>query len=210
MPKTGPFERYADEYDGWFDRNPDIYEAELRAIGELLPSPGAQGVEVGVGTGRFAVPLGIRTGVEPSERMARRARELGVDVHRGTAERLPFEDGSFDFVLMVATICFVDDVAASFSEARRVLRDGGAIVVGFIDRESGLGRRYEEGRAASRFYRDAVFFSSGEVIGALEEAGFEVAAVRQALIGGEEPGTVLEGSGRGAFVVVRGEKRGKG
>ena len=59
MPKTDPFEKYTDAYDDWFARNPEAYQAELAAIRELLPSPLGRGVEVGVGTGKFAVPLAV-------------------------------------------------------------------------------------------------------------------------------------------------------
>lgn len=210
MPKTDPFERYVEEYEAWFDRHDDLYRAELRALRELLPPRWSEGAEVGVGTGRFAGPLGIRTGVEPSPRMAEKATALGIDVHPGTAEHLPFSDGVLDLVLMVTTICFVDDVPRAFAEARRVLRPGGSIVVGFIDGESGPGRRYDESRSASRFYRDAVFLSAAEVTRLLEQAGFVIGGARQTLVEGEPPGTVLDGAGRGAFAVIRGDKRGDG
>ena len=81
--------------------------------------------------------------------MAARARLLGIDVRAGVAEDLPFGDGAFDFVLMVTTICFLDDVPKAFREARRVIRPGGSIVIGFIDRESTLGKEYERGRSGS-------------------------------------------------------------
>jgi len=208
MPKTGPFDTYSDEYDEWFDRHDDLYRAELGAVRELLPPPGAEGLEVGVGTGRFAALLGIRTGVEPSQRMAGRAAALGIDVHQGTAERLPFGDGSFDFILMVTTVCFLDDVARSFAEARRVLRYGGCIIVGFIDRESELGKRYDESRETSRFYGDAVFLSAAEVTRLLEEAGFAIAGIRQTLLEGDQSVAILDGCGKGAFVVIRGDTPG--
>lgn len=71
------FEQYAKEYDAWFDRNPAAYEAELRAVKAALPV-GGSGLEIGVGTGRFAAPLGIRVGVDPSPAMASIARARGI------------------------------------------------------------------------------------------------------------------------------------
>jgi len=67
------FDEHALEYDRWFDRQPDIYQAEVRALQTFVPPVGI-GIEVGVGTGRFALPLGINLGVEPSTQMARLAR----------------------------------------------------------------------------------------------------------------------------------------
>lgn len=164
-------------------------------------------MEVGVGSGKFAAPLGIKIGVEPSERMAGKARIQGIEVHSGRAEELPFSDGRFDFVLMVTTICFVDDVALSLKEVFRVLKAGGCFIVGFIDRESALGKQYCEKREGSRFYQDATFFSASEVIMYLEEAGFVITKILQTLIPGELPKTILAGFGKGAFVAVKGVKK---
>lgn len=68
MPKIEAFDRFSDAYDAWFEENADKYEAELGLIRRLLPPSGARGIEIGVGSGKFAVPFGIRIGVEPSDR----------------------------------------------------------------------------------------------------------------------------------------------
>jgi len=206
VPKTIPFDTYCEAYDDWFEKNRDVYEVELEAVRQLIPPTGAKGVEIGVGTGKFAVPLGVKLGVEPSESMARKARQRGLTVYAGVAEDLPFSDGAFDFVLMVTVICFFDDVARSFTEAFRVLKTGGCIIVAFLDRGSELGSRYHEKRAESRFYRDATFYSAPEVLRFLKEAGFGKAEIRQALIPGETIETIMDGFGAGAFVVIRSEK----
>ncbi|MFO8048080.1 MAG: class I SAM-dependent methyltransferase [Desulfosudaceae bacterium] len=206
MPKIEPFEKYSTEYDQWFDTHFDFYEAELEAIRRLIPTDGAKGLEVGVGSGKFAVPLGIKVGVEPSEKMANKAGLKGIDVHFGVAEELPFSDGLFDFVLMVTTICFVDDVAESLQEIFRVLKADGSIVVGFVDRESELGKQYSEKKERSRFYKDATFFSTPEVLKCLEESGFVIQNILQTLIPGESTRTIWEGFGKGAFVVIKGMK----
>lgn len=167
-------------------------------------------LEVGVGTGRFAAPLGIKTGVEPAGAMAELARLRGIDVTRGVAERLPLENASFDLVMMITTICFVDDVSAALGEAHRVLMAGGHLLVGFLDRGSELGRHYEDKKAENVFYSAATFRSSEEVIDHLEEAGFRDLAFVQTIF--ESPGGMTEvapvrtGWGEGLFVVARGRK----
>lgn len=207
MPRTGAFEKYSDVYDRWFERNPILYDAELEAVRQLLPPSEAEGMEVGVGSGKFAVPLGIQVGVEPSEKMAAKARAQGVEVYAGVAEMLPFPDGRFDFVLMVTTICFVDDIVKSFREVLRVLKPDGSVIVGFVDKESRLGRQYMDSREKSRFYSEAVFFSCREVLDYLNEAGFEVVRVKQTLIPGELPEVVLDGFGEGSFVAIKGMRQ---
>jgi ubiquinone/menaquinone biosynthesis C-methylase UbiE len=143
MTKTNPFESYAQKYDEWFDKNRFIYESELQAVKELLPK-NKNGVEVGVGTGRFAGPLTIKLGVDSSKEMGKIAKNRGIKVIEGVAESLPLYDLEFEFVLMVTTICFLDNIEKAFNEIYRVLKSNGSVIIGFIDAESPLGKFYEE------------------------------------------------------------------
>ena len=206
MPKIDAFEKHSDAYDDWFEKNQGAYEAELKAVRQLLPTGEVQGMEIGVGSGKFAVPLGIKIGVEPSEQMAVKAEGLGIEVYPGVAEKLPFPADQFDFVLMVTTICFVDDVTQSFREALRVLVSGGCAIIGFVDMESELGRKYLQNRHKSKFYKEATFFSTKEVLDHLKTAGFGATEVKQTLIPGDTEKTVLDGYGEGAFVVIKAVK----
>ena len=208
MPKTVPFERFPQAYEAWFDRHPNLYEAEIEAIKSILP-PYEKGIEIGIGSGRFALPLGIMTGVEPSVKMAEIARSKGIEVIEGVAEELPVEDESFDFALMVTTICFVDDPLLSLQEIRRILKPEGYVIIGFVDRDSALGQQYEKNREESRFYREARFYSADEVAGLLKKAGFAEVVSAQTLFGEtleQMETSVKKGSGEGAFVAVRARK----
>ena len=209
MAKTRPFDENPDRYERWFDNHPLVYESELEAVRDLLPREGT-GLEVGVGTGRFARPFGIAHGVEPSAAMREIARTRGTDAVDGVAEHLPYPDSSFDFVLMVTTICFLDDVGAALAEAFRVIRPGGCMVIGFVDRESEVGRIYLARKDESLFYRDAEFFSVDDVSHSLVEAGFEDLTFRQTIFRSlaeiDQIETPREGHGEGSFVVVRASK----
>ncbi|MFP3998769.1 MAG: class I SAM-dependent methyltransferase [Desulfobacterales bacterium] len=207
MAKTKAFDRYSDEYDKWFTKNPEKYEAELALIRGLLPCrPDAAGIEIGVGSGKFAAPLGIKTGVEPSAQMAARAEKQGIKVISGIAENLPLPDESFDFLLMVTTLCFLDDATGSLKEARRVLKNQGFLIVGFMDKNSELGRKYEANKEKSKFYRDASFLSSEDVLEYLKNTGFKPEIIKQTLIPDQPDQAVLNGFGLGAFVGVRAVK----
>ena len=205
MAKIAPFEDFSEEYDEWFVRNNDKYQAELRALECFIPTNGC-GLEVGVGSGKFAVPLGIKTGVEPSQKMADKARKLGIHVLSGIAENLPVPNNSFDFVLMVTTICFVDNLKKAFQEAFRVLKKEGFIVIGFIDKDSELGKVYRANKDKSRFYKIAEFFSTEEVLACLSEAGFGTFETRQTIFQGKDTERIENGFGTGSFVVIKGLK----
>lgn len=211
MPKSSAFDQHVADYDAWFDRHRPVYESELQVVRELLGR--GRTLEVGVGTGRFAGPLKVGWGVEPSARMRAIACERGVDAIDGVAERLPHADQSFDAVLMVTTICFLDDVDAALLEAGRGLRPDGHLVIGFIDRESPVGRDYQAHHAESVFYREATFLSASEVAEHLRRAGFIDLVFRQTLftpladVAAVQPSQ--PGCGAGSFVVVRAQRRGR-
>ncbi|MBN1270797.1 MAG: class I SAM-dependent methyltransferase [Candidatus Aminicenantes bacterium] len=209
MAKVEPFEKHPDRYEAWFEKNRFVYESELRAVRGQVPQEGA-GLEVGAGSGRFAGPLGIRLGIDPSAEMRKLARSRGMTVLGGVAEDLPFRDGRFDFVLMVTAICFFEDVQAAFKESYRVLKPHGILVVGFIDGDSPVGREYRKGQQKSTFYREAVFFTAKEVASHLKKADFTNLSFKQTVfspldrIRKVEP--VKNGHGEGSFVVVKAHK----
>ncbi len=200
------FETNTDRYDLWFVRHDAAYFSELSAVRCLLPSRGF-GVEIGVGTGRFAAELGVRVGVDPSVNMLQKARSRDLIVLRGVAEALPFPNEAFDYCLIVTTICFVDDAKIMMKEARRVLKPYGSVVIGFIDRESPLGRHYLDHQSENVFYRSATFYSARDVETLLVDAGFGELRWVQTLFKGPSLAQAIEetrvGYGEGSFVAVR-------
>jgi len=57
------FDRYYKRYDNWYEKNKFAYLSELKTVRKVLPRKG-KGLEIGVGTGRFAAALGISTGID--------------------------------------------------------------------------------------------------------------------------------------------------
>ncbi|MGA7876474.1 MAG: class I SAM-dependent methyltransferase [Desulfoferrobacter sp.] len=207
--KRAAFDKDHSRYETWFERHQKAYYAELLAVRAFLPYYGLC-IEIGVGTGRFGGPLGIRVGLDPSAPMLRYAEKRGILCVQGVAEALPFRDSLFNCALVVTTICFVDDSKALFSEAYRILKPRACLIVGFIDRNSPLGKLYQSARAENIFYRDATFYSPDEVEKLLSDAGFLGQVWGQTLFqpleGMREIEPLREGLSEGAFVIVKAYK----
>ncbi|MEN8152414.1 MAG: class I SAM-dependent methyltransferase [Acidobacteriota bacterium] len=212
MSETAPYETAdtVDRYEAWFENNIPAYKSELLAVKELLPE-NKTGIEIGVGTGRFSAPLGIKIGIDPSKEMGSRARKKGIHVIRGVAESLPLRNSSIDFLLMVTVICFLKDIKRSFMEGFRVLKPGGYFITGFVDRNSIIGRSYSGKKDKSTFYSAAEFYSPDEVRRLLAKTGFGNFSFVQTLFGKpdeiKKPQKFKKGYGEGSFVVLRGIKQ---
>jgi SAM-dependent methyltransferase len=201
MPRSEPFETHADRYDEWFEAHEAEYRAELAALEPLVPAA-SPGLEVGVGTGRFAGPLEIGLGLDPAAAALDRARERGIEPVRGVAEQLPVSNDRLATVLLVTTVCFVDDLARSFREAGRVLQSDGSLVLGYIDRDSPLGERYADKQDSNPFYRAATFKTTDEILETLEATGFAVDRIHQTLFEDQPRDAIKEGYGEGSFVGI--------
>lgn len=213
MPKIDPYRTRAADYDSWFDRHPFVYEAELNAVRRLTPISG-RGIEVGVGTGRFAGPLGMTIGVDPSPAMMKIAAVRGINLIAGSAEDLPLRSAVCDYVMMITILHLLDDVPRAVRECHRLLVPGGKIIIAFIERDSPMGREYSQPSRdddPDGYFVDVHFYSSDEVLEILLRSGFRnpifAQTVFRAVDDIVDPEPVEPGYGGGSFVAVRAEKR---
>ncbi len=203
---AGHFERTCASYDAWYDEHPALYRTELAALRKAVPARG-RGLEIGVGTGRFAGPLSVRYGLDPAPGMLEMARGRGIRVVRGVGEALPFRSGCFDLVLIVFVIEFVDDLEGFLSEAARVLKPRGRLVIGLIDKDSAWGRHFHRTSRARRFFHPP---SPRELFAGLGRVGLRAETTWQTLFSAPPDLERVEcprpGFGRGGFFVVRAVK----
>lgn len=211
--KWEPFDKYTNQYESWFEQHKLVYESEVNAVRALLPS-GGEKIEIGVGSGRFAVPLDIQYGLDPSMEMLRIAKRREIQVHRGVAEWLPYFDSTFNCAVMITTLCFLSDIHQAFQEVCRVLKPQGIFVIGFVAKESPIGQSYLAIQSQDVFYQVANFYSTPEVISHLQMTGFTHFESAQTLFDPLEEITTIEpvkfGYGEGSFVVLRAIKNGSG
>jgi len=133
------FDRVADIYDDTRRMPDEVVERVMDAIGSRL-KPASSILEIGIGTGRMAIPLAQRgfliTGIDISDKMLAHLRKksavLPKPIHavRGNIHALPFVNRAFDAVLAVHVLHLVDDIDACLREVHRVLRAGGKFFSG--------------------------------------------------------------------------------
>jgi SAM-dependent methyltransferase len=117
------------------------YEARMnKLLAEVAPhcdrvKPGARALELGAAQGLFVYALRNAgydaRGIEPWEPAIENSRKVAartgieLEVDRGRAEELPYEEEEFDLVVALSVMEHVDDHNAVFREVHRVLRRGG-------------------------------------------------------------------------------------
>jgi ubiquinone/menaquinone biosynthesis C-methylase UbiE len=198
------FEKTWKSYDAWFETHRALYQTELAALEALAPR--GAGLEIGVGTGRFAAPVGVRFGLDPAIHMLRLAKKRGLLVVQGLGENLPFKDESFDFVQIVFVIESIDDLVSFLGEAVRTIRRNGFLILGFIDRDSPWGKYYA-GQPSRDYFHPP---SPEEILDIFKKIGLDFREACQTLFQSppdlgerEDP---IGGFGQGGFVVLRATK----
>ncbi len=202
MTTESVFERYAARYDAWYEGpvGRGAFRSEVRALAPLLALCPPPWLEIGVGSGRFAYALGVEFGLDPAMAPLRMAAARGIRAVQAVGERLPFRSGAFGGVLLVVTLCFVEDPLAVLREAHRVLGPEGGLVLGMILAESPWAAHYQEkGRQGHPFYSIARFYARGELEAWLHEAGFRIAAYQSTLFQPPDAPEIREEEPRSGF-----------
>jgi len=161
------------DYDAWY-RTP-LGELSDRLEKEMIFSMadvkrGDKALDVGCGTGIYSMELAKRgaktTAIDGSPgmlgfAMAKAGKAgLAIGFSQADASALPFSDGSFDLVVSINMLCFVKDEERAVIEMQRVLRPGGRLVIGVLNRWSPWAAlRRAKGLFRESVYREARFFS---------------------------------------------------
>ena len=134
------------EGDAYFNRNQQVSDVQILATDPLLSEivelhNNAEGgarkiLEIGCGDGSRLAWLKNNLaydcfGIEPSVKAVAAACSKGVNASVGTADLLPFDDNSFDFVIFGCCLylCDREDLFRIASEANRVLRSPGWLLI---------------------------------------------------------------------------------
>ncbi|MGO9684257.1 MAG: class I SAM-dependent methyltransferase [Beijerinckiaceae bacterium] len=191
QPPQGLTKSYARWRTSHLGQITDTLERQL--LFELLgPVAGKTLLDVGCGDGALASELAGRgaivSGLDADPAMvaaARRRSEAEATQLRfleGRAEKLPFDDGTFDRVLALTVLCFVCDAGRAVAEMARVLRPGGRLVIGELGYWSlWAAHRRIRGWLGNPTWRAAMFRTAKELRDLAQAAGLRGVEVRGAV-----------------------------
>jgi ubiquinone/menaquinone biosynthesis C-methylase UbiE len=166
-------------------------EAGLRDMRrETLSVAAGRTIDIGSGTGANVglYPDAVAEVVfaEPDPHMVKRlrprVREAGIEaeVVEAPAERLPFEDSSFDTAVYTLVLCTVPDLPAALAETARVLKPGGRLL--FVEhvrsKDPAMARWQDRLHGPWKFFADGCNCNR-DTLAALEAAGFSVEAAAE-------------------------------
>jgi ubiquinone/menaquinone biosynthesis C-methylase UbiE len=171
------FQTRAQAYDDWFDseKGQALFELERQCLEQLKSGLQGTWLEVGVGSGRFAQALGVKHGIDPAPALLEQAQARGIQTTLGYGEQLPYADASFDGVLLVCTICFVQSPEEVLAQCQRVLKPQGHVLIGFVPSDSAWAAHYrEKAEAGHPFWASARFYSEAQLISMANQAGLDL------------------------------------
>lgn len=128
-----------DSHHGHGIKTEEERKAWIKALSTALPPIGSKVLDVGCGTGEMSLLLAemgyIVTGIDLSEKMVQKARskakvsKLKVRFEPGDAEKLSFEDSSFDVVINRHVLWTLSRPKGALQEWKRVLKNEGKLIV---------------------------------------------------------------------------------
>lgn len=83
---------------------------------------------------------------------------------------MPYKTEQFDYILFVATFCFLTDQLQALYEAKRILKIDGKLIIGMIDPHSQFGQNYDIGKQTII-----------ETIDLINRSGFQIQNVYQTI-----------------------------
>ncbi len=169
------FSENYERYDQWYEKHQMEYKDQIEFLKPLIPR--GKGLEIGVGTGRFATELGIEYGVDYVREMAEESIKRGIKAFQADASRLPFPDKFFDFSFSIVTMCFLEDPMSVLRESRRVAN---LVINVILDRDC----EYIQNiiKRPKGFYRYATFYTENDLVEMYRKSGFvDISVLRRDL-----------------------------
>ena len=164
------------QYDAWYGTTFGslCHRLEKDALFSLVSfNPGDKVLDAGCGTGVYLeelLRLGMDvTGVDADEDMLEytaKSRSNGIALIKASLQDLPFEPSSFDKVISVCTLEFIDDPSHVLTELSRVLKKDGILLLGFLNKNSPWARQHMKNeKDPTSIWHGVRFFSLPDIAG---------------------------------------------
>jgi ubiquinone/menaquinone biosynthesis C-methylase UbiE len=219
------FDEWPEAYDRWFTTPIGSlvrkYEAELM-LDLLKPKQGEIILDAGCGTGIFTTDIlssgsqviGLDISLPMLIRAKKKLKEYPFWIILADMLNLPFPGSSFDKVVSVTALEFVEDAKGAIGELFRITKRGGCIVVATLNSLSPwASRRKAEAKERHTIFEKAIFRSPHELLSLASVEGVAKTAIHFQRGDHPERAVGIEREGQrknlntGAFVAVRWQKR---
>lgn len=151
------FDAFAQHYDCWYQKKLGSFvdQVQKQLIEDIAePKANETVLDIGSGTGNYSLWLaqkGLRvSAIDQSQEMMsiaqKKAEKENVKIawYLEDAQSLPFSDNTFDLVISVTAIEFMDDPKQVLQEGMRALKQNGRLVIGVLTKESPWGELYQK------------------------------------------------------------------
>lgn len=160
------FDDSAKAYDEWYNSKLGKFVDKVEddcAFGLFTVKKGMTVLDIGCGTGNYSIKLakmGYKViGIDVSDEMLNiakeKAKDKGLDIgfYKKDVLNLDFEDEQFDAVFSMAALEFIPETKKAIDNIFKVVKKGGKILIGTINRESKWGELY----LSKEFQENSVF-----------------------------------------------------
>lgn len=222
--KTQLFDEWPEAYDRWFTTPIGSlvkqYETQL-ILDQLKPKPGEIILDAGCGTGVFTLDIllsgsqvvGLDISLPMLIQAVKKLKGLPFQMVLADILNLPFPGNSFDKVISVTALEFMEDAKGAVEELLRVTQKGGSIVVATLNSLSPwASRRRAKAEKGHTIFEKAIFRSPDELLHLAPFKGVAKTAIYFQREDDPEKAVIIEHEGQkknlntGAFVAVHWQK----
>ena len=222
--KTQFFDEWPEAYDRWFTTPIGSlvkkYETQL-ILDQLKPKPGEIILDAGCGTGVFTIDIllsgsqvvGLDISLPMLIQAVKKLKGLPFQMILADILNLPFPGNSFDKVISVTALEFIEDAKGAVEELFRVTQKGGSIVVATLNSLSPWAeRRRAKAEEGHTIFEKAIFRSPDVLLHLAPFKGVAKTAIHFQREDDPEKAVIIEDEGHkknlntGAFVAVRWQK----
>lgn len=230
------FDEHAQAYDSWFFDNQNLLTSELKLVKHFLQKD-SEILSIGCGSGLFEMLLKkeydieVKYGVEPSEGMAKIARQRGMEVEICKAENMNLDLSRYDVIMFNGSPSYIKNFQICLEKAYMYLKPEGKIVVIDVPKEGSYGTLYGLAKTLGTWehpllkdvspdnpypielVKAASWRTTNEKINMMSESGFQKFEFAQTLLthpifSNKEIQEPIEGYDKGDYVAICAYKTG--